>query len=295
MTISSISDFRCHLGEGPLWDHATQSLFWVDSLGPSLYRYGWESRSTEVWHLPGTHIGSLAVSQDDEVIIAMDKGLYRFSLTSEKIELIVEPLAGVPGVRFNDGKVDPSGNFVVGAMNLDASDSVNCCMYRLSPDGHCEVLLDGFECFNGPCFSPDGANVYFTGRQTGSIEVAGYGADQPIATSRILLGNVNPDGATVDAQGHLWSAQWTDSCVLRIAPSGQIDRRLEVADQIVTSVMFGGPALDEIYLTTVGKPLHGDVPRARLAGATLVIKDSGFRGRREHRFAEAGFADDLVG
>ena len=85
--------------------------------------------------------------------MAMDTGLYSFSIDEQRIELVNEPLAGTTGIRFNDGKVDPYGNFVTGAMNIHHLDSHNCPMFRLYPDLSVEKILDGFQCFNGPCFS----------------------------------------------------------------------------------------------------------------------------------------------
>ena len=94
----------------------------------------------------------------------------------------------------------------------------------------------------------------------------------------------NPDGATVDSEGYIWSAQWDDACIIRISPQGELDHRIEIPGQLVSSVMFGGPDLDLIYVTTVGGEVLGDRAKGELPGRTLVIEDSGFQGRPEPRF-----------
>lgn len=284
MKISALNDHQCHLGEGPLWDVAEQALYWVDSYSPRLFRYDNASARTVSWDLPGRQVGSIAVRERGGLILAMDQGFYAFEPQTGEAEAIAMPLAGRQGLRLNDGKVDPFGSFVAGGMNIDYRQSENCPMFRLSPQLEVAEILDGFDCFNGPCFNEAGDLLYVTGRNEGVVEVFDYGPSQTPRNGRALLEDCNPDGATVDAEGFIWSAQWDDECLLRIAPDGRVDTRLEIPGQIVSSVMFGGAELDQIFVTTVGNEVHGAVPSGELPGRLLVIENSGFRGRAEPRF-----------
>ena len=284
MTITPVSEHRCHLGEGPLWDPAAGVLYWLDSLGPTLFQMTFNTGRTRSWQLPGKTIGSIAVREKGGLILAIDQGFYAFSPESGKSELIAAPLAGRDGLRFNDGKVDPFGSFVVGGMNIDHTRNENCPMFRLSPTLEVIQILDGFVCFNGPCFSANGDRLYVTGRAEGVIDAYDYGAVQTPTNGTVLLDNCNPDGATVDDQGYIWSAQWTDAGVVRITPDGVIDTRVSIPGQIVTSVMFGGPNLDVMYLTTIGAEISGGKPSGALTGMTLAVTGSDFRGRPEPAF-----------
>ena len=284
MKIIALSNHQCDLGEGPVWDTGAQALYWVDSLAPRIYRYDAGSRRSEVWELAGNQIGSIAVREQGGLILAMDQGFYTFEPETGRSEMIAQPLAGRDRLRFNDGKVDPFGAFVSGAMNIDAHGSENCPMFRLTPEMDVIEVLDGFHCFNGPCFSPDGEQLYVSGREPGVIEVFDYGRRQQPRNGRKLLENCNPDGATVDAQGFVWSAQWDDACLLRISPTGQVDTRLPLPRQVVTSVMFGGAGLDVIYVTTAAVEYYGATPAGELPGRVLVVEESGFRGRPEPYF-----------
>ncbi len=286
MKITPVGETRCHLGESPVWDPRQLALYWVDSLAPALYRFDYAAQRTDAWPLPGTSVGSLAPCESGRLILAMDRGLFAFDTRNGRVEAIAEPLAGRAGLRFNDGKVDPFGAFVTGAMTIDLRERDDCPMFRLGPDLEVEHLLDGFACFNGPCFDPGGERLYLSGRIDGAIEVFDYGAGRPLANGRVLIGGLNPDGATVDADGYLWSAQWDDGCLLRISPDGKIDSRLALPGQIVTSVMFGGPELDRIYVTTLGAPAYGAVPEHSDAGRVIEVMNSGFRGRPEPRFRD---------
>ncbi len=283
MEITALNDIQCHLGEGPLWDVESQALYWVDSYGPSIYRYQNDTDRLDQWQLPGKQVGSLALREQGGLILAMDQGFYAFEPESGNIDVIARPLAGREHLRLNDGKVDPFGCFVAGGMNIDFNQHESCPMFCLSPRFEVSEILDGFDCFNGPCFSEDGELLYVTGRQDGVIEVFDYGAEQLPRNGRPLI-ECNADGATVDAEGFIWSAQWDDECLLRIAPDGSIDLRLPIPGQVVSSVMFGGAGLDRIFVTTIGDGVHGASPAGELSGRVLVIDGSGFHGRAEPRF-----------
>ncbi len=284
ITISPVSQHRSALGEGPLWDADAHALYWVDSLGPTLYRLDHASGEVALWSFPTESIGSIALREKGGLVLAMDHGFYTFSPDTEDLELVAEPLAGREGIRFNDGKVDPYGAFIAGAMNISHHDCENCPAFRLKPDFSVEAILDGFDVFNGPCFDEAGKRLYFTGRIDGAIESLDYKADGLLSSAEIFYRDGIADGATVDEDDHVWSAQWTHSCLLRIAPDGTLERRIDIPDQIVTSVMFGGPDLDLLYVTTLGAPLRGVSPNSPLAGRTLVVEGLGVRGRAEPRF-----------
>jgi len=267
-----------------------QALYWVDSISPAIFRHDWANRTTRRWNLTGGSIGSLAVRKSGGLILAMDTGFRSFDPLTGSTELIADPLAGITDTRFNDGKVDHAGRFVSGGVNGVAGSGHEpqpvCGMFRLDHDLSVNRILDGFACFNGPCFSPDGKTFYVTGRgNMQHIEAFAYDPGTGTAgAGKVLIDGIDPDGATVDSEGFIWSAQWGDGCVLRISPEGEIDHRINLPDHVVSSVMFGGPELDTLFITTLGKPHWGITPSAADAGAVFVIQDTGFQGLPERRF-----------
>ena len=284
MKISTVSQHKCGLGEGPLWDPIALALYWVDSLAPALYRFDYQTQETQAWPLSGKSIGSLAIREQGGLILAMDHGFYFFSIETGKTQLINEPLKGRRGVRFNDGKVDPFGSFIAGGMNIDHSEIEDCPAYRLTKDLQVEEILNGFSTFNGPCFNKTGTRLYLTGRPGAGIEMLPYFSDQQPGPAKTIFDGINSDGATIDNQGYLWTAQWSDQCIVRLTPSGEEDARINISDQIVSSVMFGGPDLDQIYVTTVGAQVSGAKPSSPMAGQTLVVEGAGYTGRPEPMF-----------
>ena len=96
----------------------------------------------------------------------------------------------------------------------------------------------------------------------------------------------SPDGLTVDSQGFIWSARWDGWRIERYDPQGKLERSIPMPVMRPTSVMFGGPNLDVLYITSARmeftpeeltkQPLAGDLfamqvdvkglPEARFAG-----------------------------
>ena len=66
---------------------------------------------------------------------------------------------------------------------------------------------------------------------------------------------------TVDADGYVWSALWGIGCLARYRPDGTEERRVQIPGvKRASSLIFGGPDMDDIYVTTQGaddKPAAG--------------------------------------
>lgn len=291
MDIRPLDDTRCFLAESPVWDVEEQALYWIDGLDPALYRHDWASGTTRQWTLPASGVGSLALRRGGGLLLAMDQGLYTFDLDSGEARPVGEPFAGRDRVRFNDGKVDPAGRFIVGGMDGGVDDGAVSepisHMIAVGADFSVTTLLDGVGCLNGPCFSPDGRTLYLAGRgDLTTIEAFDYDpATGALCNGRVIIEGVAPDGATVDADGFLWSTQFGAGEVLRLTPRGEVVDRILLPGQLTASVMFGGPDLDLLFVTTMGRPFWGVEPTEPDAGAVFVIEGSGFHGLPEHRFA----------
>jgi sugar lactone lactonase YvrE len=143
-------------------------------------------------------------------------------------------------------------------------------LYRLEPDRTVSVVLDSVTCSNGLAWSPDRQTAYYVDSPTQRID-----AFDPDLTGRRPFVTVPaedglPDGLTVDAEGGVWVAFYGGSAVRRYAPDGSVSEVLELPVTQVTACTFGGPALDELYITTSREnvadgeqPEAGSVFRAR--------------------------------
>ena len=93
-----------------------------------------------------------------------------------------------------------------------------------------------------------------------------------------------PDGATIDAEGYVWSANMGGWGITRFAPDGTLDRKLELPVQRPTSIIFGGDDLRTLFITTASRRLSAEELAAQpLAGAILAVRVD-VRGTSEHAF-----------
>jgi sugar lactone lactonase YvrE len=295
MKIELLTDIHYMLGEGPLWDVDEQRFYWLDCHHDTIYRSTANGTELESWKTPTT-IGSMALRKGGGAVVSLRNGLHFFDFKTGKAEPVgPNPEEGMENIRLNDGKVDQRGRFLVGSydenmFSPNPSTAPRGSLYRLDTDLKLTKLESGIGVSNGPCWSPDGRVFYFA--DTFANVVWAY--DYDIATGtpsnkRDFVcgsGGGMPDGATVDSEGYFWNA-WNGAGsgggdVRRYAPDGTLDRRLQLPSHKVTSLAFGGPNLDILYVTTMNLP--GFPEDRREDGYTFKISGLGYTGVPEPRF-----------
>jgi L-arabinonolactonase len=100
-------------------------------------------------------------------------------------------------------------------------------LYRLDSDLTWHKLDEGFGVVNGPCWSPDGRHFYVSDSRQSTIFVYDYDTDSGTITNKRVFATTTelgglPDGATVDAEGYLWSAICIGGRIARFAPDGRL-------------------------------------------------------------------------
>ncbi len=290
MRIEVVLDVKTTLGEGPLWDVEQQRLYFIDSMDCRVFRTTADGREVRAWDVPGK-IGSMAVRKDGNgAILSLQQGFFMLDFATGDCELIHDPEPDRPANRINDGKVDRRGRFLSGSMDT-MEDSPFGALYRLDPDFSVTRLETGIICANGPCFSPDDKTFYFQDSWNGEIWAYDYDIETGTLSNRRTFAKVDTsndgaaDGSTVDAEGCLWNALVYDSKVVRYRPDGSIDRIIEMPVKKVTSVMFGGPELDTLFVTSMAKPSQPRFPSDGVQrGSLFAIHGLGVRGVPEPRF-----------
>ncbi len=290
MRIEVLLDVKTTLGEGPVWDVEQQRLYFIDSMDGRVFRCTADGTEIRAWDVPGK-IGSLALRKDGEgAIVSLQDGFHKLDFKTGECELFHNPEPDLPANRLNDGKVDRRGRFFAGSMDT-MEEGASGALYRVDPDFSVTKVDDGIICSNGPCFSPDDKTFYFQDTWTGEIWAYDYDIETGNLSNRRTFARVDDsnggaaDGSTVDAEGYLWNALVYDGKLTRFAPDGTVDRVIDMPVKKVTSVNFGGPDMDVLYVTSMAKPplprFPGDGP---MRGSLFAIYDLGIKGVPEPRF-----------
>ncbi|MGR9202321.1 SMP-30/gluconolactonase/LRE family protein [Rhizobium leguminosarum] len=289
MRIEVLVDVKTQLGEGPLWDVEQERLYWIDSAGMKVFRCTADGRELRAWDVPQP-IGSMAIRKNGGAVVSLQRGFHFLDFETGEVELIHDPEPDKPDNRLNDGKVDKRGRFVVGSMDLKEAGK-NANLYRLDPDLTVHKMDEGIIVSNGPCWSPNGETFYFADSWSGEIWAYDYDlASGSVSNRRVFTkldtsGGGAADGSTVDAEGFVWNAQVYDGKLIRYAPDGSVDRVIQMPVRRATSVMFGGPNLDILYVTSMATPYQPQLPRDPITrGSLFAIHDLGVTGLPEARF-----------
>ena len=287
MPITRLDVPMASVGEGPVWDVAEQALYWIDILGRKVFRHDLAAEQTRQWVVPDI-IGSMALRAGGGAIVALADGVYSLDFDSGACSLMATSPELTAEVQLADGKVDRRGRFIVGASDRKMQEARGK-LFALDP-GASELRVIDEDIFlaNGPCWSPDNATFYHADSLRKTIYAYDYDIDagtvsnrRPFASTEDLGGI--PDGATVDSEGHVWSAICEGGKIVRFRPDGTIERVIAFPQKLPGSVMFGGPTLDRLFVPTLSPAFMGR-DADPLDGATFVIDGLGITGLPEPRF-----------
>ncbi|MGD8285559.1 MAG: SMP-30/gluconolactonase/LRE family protein, partial [Desulfobacterales bacterium] len=101
------------LGEGSIWDHRKNLLYWVDILGQKVNIYNPKTAENISFRV-GQDVGTVVPWDSRFLMIAVSDGFARLDTETGEVNTIVKKEA--KGIRFNDGKCDPAGRFWAGTM-----------------------------------------------------------------------------------------------------------------------------------------------------------------------------------
>jgi sugar lactone lactonase YvrE len=265
-------------GEGPVWSERWGGLRWVDMLAGDVLSL--DGNGTVERRHVGTIAAALRPRTGGGAVIAVERG---FALEDPDGALsVLDPVWTDLSVRMNEGGCDPDGRFWCGSMAYDKRPG-GASLYRLDPDGSAHRVLDGVTISNGLEWSPDGSLAYYDDTATGRVDVFDYDADSGLTGRRPfveLTGGERPDGLTVDAEGGVWVALNGSGVVHRYRSDGVLDEVVELPTTQVTACTFGGPGLDQLFITTSregmtpdGDAIAGSLFRADVGVAGLPVRE----------------------
>ena len=271
------------LGESPVWSVRDQALYWISA--PEEEIWTWNLRDAPYRRLVGTTVGCTAILQGrpHSLLVAGESAFLTLQMQADSGDFAAGPavLCERPEqdqcTRPNDGRVDRQGRMVFGMYNNYHREGAsggenNAGLYRLNANLELESLLDyKYRVSNCICFPADGTTMFFCDTPTRKVYAFDYpqGSGETLSNRRVVWmmppdWSGGPDGAQVDADGCIWMAISGAHRVVRVNPStGRMDYVVHLPVLSPTSCTFGGPELDELFITT-RKPDGGGLYRVKM-------------------------------
>ncbi len=284
MTVSTLSDISCHLGEGPSFEPSTGTLWWFDILDKRLHGLQISKGIKTAINLP-VMASAIFHVDDDRDLILTERGFYVRFHASSVMSLAIPVEDDNPATRSNDARAHPCGAVWFGTMGRNAELGAGA-IYHLFK-GKVTKLYPSISIPNAICFSPDGHIAYFTDTKVNKLmRVAIDPATAlPVGEPKVLVDRSGMeggiDGAIVDQDGTIWNALWGIGRLAAFSPDGKLIREIDLPAKQTTCPAFIGKNLDRIAVTSA-RENYDDTARAAdpECGKTFVV-DLPVKGRPE--------------
>ena len=271
-----ILEAQALLGEGSLWDSAKNCLYWVDIVGCKVNIYDPVTGRNRVFHV-SQDVGTVVPAKSGGLMIALRDGFARLKIESGEVVMMAEKKR--EGIRFNDGKCDPAGRFWAGTMADEMTEGAGA-LYCLGADLTVRTMIERVTISNGLVWTSDAKRFYFIDTPTCEVAAFDYDVDTGDITNRKTAIKVDknlglPDGMAIDEEDMVWVAHWGGGKVTRWDPqTGKLLDLIEVPEaSLVTSCAFGGPKLDDLFITSASVGLNDEQKKVQpLAGGIFRMK-----------------------
>jgi sugar lactone lactonase YvrE len=281
---------RAHaqVGEGPVWDERTKTLFWVDIMANAVHAFDpatGDDRAIDV----GQPIGAAALRESGGLVLALRDGFAVMDASLDDLRWVAQVEHDISTNRMNDGKCDARGRFWAGTMAFNPDSPVGS-FYRLDPDYRVRRVFGDVTISNGIDWTPDDRQMYYIDSPTQRIDVFDFDLQKGELGTRQTLVEIPsedgmPDGMTVDVEGGVWVALYGGGAVHRYTRDGRFDRSIVLPVKHVTCPAFGGRDYADLYITSMTFELPPETLGDRSLAGSIFRTRPGVRGRPPYRFA----------
>ncbi|XP_017787454.1 PREDICTED: regucalcin-like isoform X2 [Habropoda laboriosa] len=287
------------LAEGPHWDHIAQKLYFVDIFAQKIYRFDPATHALTSAFIENGPVGFVipVEGSTDKLVAGSGIDFVLFSWNGEKdlVKCMPQTLVTADSnraeTRWNDAKADSSGRLWCGTMGFE-KDGVfppNVgSLYSIDNNLELKKQVSPVTISNGLAWNNKNDTLYYIDSLTYQVVAFDYNSQTgAISNKRTVFdlqkNNISgiPDGMTIDTDGNLWVAVYAGSGVLQINPNtGELLRFVKInGAKNITSVAFGGPKLDTLYVTSANIQLNeSELEEQPYAGYLFAIKGLGVHG-----------------
>ncbi len=250
-----IADIRCRVGESPVYDERTGTLYFVDILSRLIYRRHRETGDLQTCTLE-SEVCSLGLAASGRLVVALRDKVILFDPESDARQELCQIEDDNPDTRLNDGRVGPDGAFWVGSMDDRVDKEPVAALYRVDPSGAVERKVSGLKVSNGLAWTADGALMFHADSRGPWIDRWRFDVASGDISERTRIAEPNvavgrPDGGSCDTEGFYWSAGVSAGHINRFAPDGRLVATYDAPVPAPTMPCFGGPDFRTLYVTSL--------------------------------------------
>jgi sugar lactone lactonase YvrE len=229
--------------EGPRW---REGRWWVsDFYRHAVFSVAPDGTEEEVLRVDGRPSGLGWLPDGSLLVVSMRDHLLLRRSPDGEVSVHAE-VGRFCGGWLNDLVVDAEGRAFVGNFGFDLMGRVEPAptgLVRVDPDGSAARVADDLLFPNGMVITDDGRTL-MVGETFGRRYVAfTIGEDGSLGNRRVWaeVPAIAPDGCTLDAEGHIWTADARHSRCCRLAPGGEIVDEIPAPDGLqFFACMLGG-------------------------------------------------------
>ena len=249
-------------------DNQNHLLYFVSIYKKLVYCYDINSGTINSMPTNGP-VGCVRVLSYKKLIVAETYGIYEFdfnTLSSKKLNDFVKEDA----VRFNDGRLDSNGRFLIGTMSYPEIIPNKGKLYSYF-EGNYTTLLNDITISNGIAFTNDDKTMFYIDTPTKKVSKFNYDLKNGTISNKsdfIVFDTASlPDGMCIDSKQHLFIAEWGGSCISKWdSKNGFFLERYKLPILNITSCAID--IHDNIYITTA----KSENINEQLGGALLYLK-----------------------
>jgi sugar lactone lactonase YvrE len=282
-----VADLHNVIGEGPVWLEDEQRLTWVDIKGHLIQWLDPQTSHVEQIDV-SADVGAVAPKTAGNLVAAIGNGFQVIDRKSRRMEALAVAEPDRPENRMNDGKCDSRGRFWAGTMDDDETPGAGA-LYRLNVDHTVDRVLADITVSNGLDWTDDDRLMYYIDSPSYTVDVLDFEPSTGAVAHRRPLIRIDksdglPDGMTLDSRGGIWVALWGGWSVRRYRPDGSFDLEIKVPVSKVSSCVFGGSDLADLYITTAATGLSEEQLAKQPHAGGLFRCRPGYGGRPPYRF-----------
>ena len=283
MDIRVISDAISDVGEGPLYNHETNLVTWVDITGKKWHQCDFLGGRTSTHDVPKM-MGAIVERRSGGYFAAVEEGFA--DVNPNKGYTVVKHF--LPDEeRMNDAKADARGRWWAGSNAIDFTAGKGQ-LHRVEADRSFTTILTGLTLPNGLGWSPDNKKFYFV--DTFAMKLWDFDFDLEsgqISNQRTLHdfeGTTGvPDGLTIANDGKILVAMWDGGRIEVFSPEGKRLDPITLPVSKPTSCTFGGKDGSTLIVTTAAREV--DLVKEPLSGKLLALEGTGLTGKASEQYA----------